>query len=155
MSVFNIRSLSGPSRWKAVFPLVWSNQIMTNWYIDCPVIFLHITLLIKFPFLPTGALFINSSLGGSVASASAPSVSIIMLTHKSWTAVRGAFPGYLYISWGKKNKAYNAKIHNLTLINMITRNTSWLPVKQAEVKLTIKATTFTVSWNCTNFCMFM
>ncbi|ESQ34081.1 hypothetical protein EUTSA_v10009846mg [Eutrema salsugineum] len=45
--------------------------------------FLHITLLMKFPFLPTGVLFIRSSCGGSVASASAPSVSIIMLTHIS------------------------------------------------------------------------
>jgi hypothetical protein len=50
------------------------------------------TLLIKFPFLPTGERFISSSFGGSVASASAPRVSMIMFTHKSWTAVRGAVP---------------------------------------------------------------
>lgn len=54
--------------------------------------FLHMTLLMKFPFLPTGVRFINSSVGGSVAKASAPSVSMIMLTHKSCTAVRGALP---------------------------------------------------------------
>lgn len=45
--------------------------------------FLHMTLLMKFPFLPTGVRFIKSSLGGSVASARAPSVSMIMLTHRS------------------------------------------------------------------------
>jgi hypothetical protein len=28
-------------------------------------------------------------------------------------------------------------------------------VKDAETKLTIRATTFTVSWNCTNFWMLM
>jgi hypothetical protein len=96
MIVFNIKSESGPSRWKAAFPLVWRNQIMTNWYRDCPKIFLHITLLMKFPFLPTGDLFIKSSFGGSVANASAPRVSMIMLTHRSWTAVRGAFPENMY-----------------------------------------------------------
>lgn len=30
-----------------------------------------------------------------------------------------------------------------------------LPVMQAEVKLTISATTLTVNWNCTNFWMLM
>lgn len=54
--------------------------------------FLHMTLLIKLPLLPTGKRFIKPSFGGSVARASAPSVSIIMFTHKSWTAVRGALP---------------------------------------------------------------
>lgn len=49
-------------------------------------------MLIKLPVLPTGCLFINSSFGGSVARARAPSVSIIMFTHNSWTAVRGALP---------------------------------------------------------------
>lgn len=92
MIVFNTKSECGPSRLKAAFPLVWINQIMTNWYRECPKIFLHITLLMKFPFLPTGALFIKSSFGGSVANASAPRVSMIMLTHRSCTAVRGLFP---------------------------------------------------------------
>lgn len=45
--------------------------------------FLHITFVMNFPVLPTGSLFIKSSLGGSVANASAPSVSIIMLTQRS------------------------------------------------------------------------
>ena len=97
MIVFNIKSESGPPRLKAAFPLVWRNQIMRNWYTDCPMIFLHITLLMKFPFLPTGNLFIKSSFGGSVANASAPRVSMIMLTHRSWTAVRGAFPESTHI----------------------------------------------------------
>lgn len=92
ISVFRIKSESGPSRWKATFPAVWRYHITMNWYKDCPKIFLHITLLIKFPFLPTGARFINSSFGGSVANASAPSVSMIMLTQRSWTAVSGASP---------------------------------------------------------------
>jgi hypothetical protein len=34
----------------------------------------------------------SSSFGGSVASASAPSVSMIMLTQSNCTAVRGALP---------------------------------------------------------------
>lgn len=56
---------------------------MMNWYIDCPRIFLHIVLLINFPVLPTGALCIKSSRGGSVANANAPKVSIIMFTQSS------------------------------------------------------------------------
>uniref|UniRef100_A0A0A9F9H6 Secreted protein n=1 Tax=Arundo donax TaxID=35708 RepID=A0A0A9F9H6_ARUDO len=58
----------------------------------CPRMFLHIMLLIKFPFLPTGDLFISSPFGGSVANANAPSVSMIMLTQSNCTAVRGALP---------------------------------------------------------------
>lgn len=92
MIVFKIRSESGPSRWKADLPFVWRYQMITNWYRDWPKIFLHITLLMKFPFLPTGGLSIKSAVGGSVANARAPRVSMIMLTHKSCTAVRGAFP---------------------------------------------------------------
>lgn len=92
ISVFSINPESGPSRWKRACPLVWRYQTITNWYNDCPKIFLHITLLMKFPFRPTGNLFIKSSVGGSVANARAPSVSIIMLTQSSCTAVRGAFP---------------------------------------------------------------
>lgn len=91
--VFNIKSESGPTSWNACFPLVCRYHIITNWYSDCPKIFLHITLVMKFPFLPTGVLFIKSSLGGSVANARAPRVSMIMLTQRSWTAVRGALPG--------------------------------------------------------------
>ena len=56
------------------------------------MMFLHMMLLMKFPFLPTGVLFMSSSFGGSVASASAPSVSMIMLTQSNCTAVRGALP---------------------------------------------------------------
>ena len=48
--------------------------------------------VIRVPFLPTGSLSINSSYGGSVASAKAPRVSMIKFTHKSCTAVRGALP---------------------------------------------------------------
>lgn len=42
--------------------------------------------------LPTGGLFISPSFGGSVASANAPRVSIIMLTQSNCTAVKGADP---------------------------------------------------------------
>lgn len=77
----------------------------TNWYADCPRMFLHMTLLMKLPFLPTGVFFIKSLVGGSVASASAPRVSIIMFTHKSWTAVRGVLPesvksNKIIVYWG-------------------------------------------------------
>lgn len=161
MIVFNIKSEFVPPRLKNAFPLVWRNQIMTNWYTDCPKIFLHITLLMKFPFLPTGNLFIKSSFGGSVANASAPRVSMIMLTHRSWTAVRGEFPESTHISpkekRGKKEYWYRKRFMPKTL-NMIWKGEKiwiFLPVKQAEEKLTTRATTFTVSWNWTNFWMFM
>lgn len=45
------------------------------------MIFLHITPVMNFAFLPIGGLFINPSCGGSVANANAPNVSIIMFTH--------------------------------------------------------------------------
>lgn len=48
--------------------------------------------VMKLTPLPTGSLFISPSFGGSVASASAPRVSIIMLTQSNCTAVRGADP---------------------------------------------------------------
>lgn len=56
------------------------------------MMFLHMMLLMKFPFLPTGVRFMSSLLGGSVANASAPSVSMIMLTQSNCTAVSGALP---------------------------------------------------------------
>ena len=46
----------------------------------------------KLSFLRTGGLCIRPACGGSVASASAPRVSIIRFTHSSCTAVRGADP---------------------------------------------------------------
>lgn len=62
-------------------------------------------MLIKLPVLPTGCLFINSSFGGSVARARAPSVSIIMFTHNSWTAVSGVLP----------TEEKKSKLHELSL----------------------------------------
>jgi hypothetical protein len=47
------------------------------------MIFLHIVLVIKFVPLPTGGLFKSPSLGGSVARANAPRVSIIKLTQSN------------------------------------------------------------------------
>lgn len=64
----------------------------TNWYKLCPMIFLHMTLVMKLSPRPTGGLFIMSSFGGSVARARAPNVSIIIFTHNSCTAVSGALP---------------------------------------------------------------
>lgn len=57
-----------------------------------PKIFLHMVLVMKLSFLRTGGLCIRPSFGGSVASASAPKVSIIRFTQSSCTAVRGADP---------------------------------------------------------------
>lgn len=52
-------------------------------------------LVMKPVLILTGGLFNNSSVGGSVANASAPRVSMIMLTQSNCTAVRGADPeGY-------------------------------------------------------------
>lgn len=55
--------------------------------------FLHMVLVMKLAVLAIGARFIKPSLGGSVARANAPSVSMIMLTQRSCTAVSGADPG--------------------------------------------------------------
>lgn len=57
------------------------------------MMFLHMVDVMKLTSLPTGGLFISPSWGGSVASASAPKVSIIRLTQSNCTAVRGADPG--------------------------------------------------------------
>mmetsp|Transcript_18107 Transcript_18107/g.37652 ORF Transcript_18107/g.37652 Transcript_18107/m.37652 type:complete len:273 (+) Transcript_18107:1139-1957(+) len=56
---------------------------------DIPTMFLHIARLINGARLPNGFRSINSGLGGSVASASAPIESIIIFTHRSGTAPRG------------------------------------------------------------------
>ena len=56
------------------------------------MIFLHMALVIKLSFLLTGGLFISPSCGGSVASANAPRVSMIRLTHSNCTTVRGPDP---------------------------------------------------------------
>lgn len=47
------------------------------------MIFLHIALVIKLAPLATGGLFKSPSLGGSVAKANAPRVSIIKLTQSN------------------------------------------------------------------------
>jgi hypothetical protein len=57
-----------------------------------PTMFRHITLVMKLSPRPTGGLRIMASLGGSVASARAPRVSMIRFTHSSCTMVRGALP---------------------------------------------------------------
>lgn len=80
--------------------------------------FLHMMLEISGARLPTGTCSMRSSVGGSVASASAPSVSMIRFTHSSWTAVKGT-----------------------------------VPPAHAATKLTVNATTLTVSWNWMNFWM--
>ena len=56
------------------------------------MIFLHIGLVMKFAPLATGGLFRSPSLGGSVARANAPRVSMIKLTQSNCTAVSGADP---------------------------------------------------------------
>lgn len=125
ISVLRIKSESDPSKWKTAFPEVWRYHIITNWYIDCPNMFLHITLLMKFPFLPTGGRFIKAAFGGSVAKARAPSVSIIMLTHRSWTAVRGAFPESS-TGWSHNNREKHKTDSNIDLRNKLcTSQTGW------------------------------
>lgn len=56
------------------------------------MMFLHIALVMKLAVLAIGGRFIKPSLGGSVARANAPSVSMIMFTQSSCTAVSGADP---------------------------------------------------------------
>lgn len=72
--------------------------------------FLHMMLLMKFPFLPTGVLFISSLFGGSVANANAPRVSMIMLTQSNCTAVRGALPSSTISRRTVRNNLQNKQI---------------------------------------------
>jgi hypothetical protein len=59
------------------------------WKIACPKIFLHmISFTIEADF-GYGALLRMSFIGGSVAKASAPKVSITKLTQSIWTALSG------------------------------------------------------------------
>ena len=76
----------------SLFPSKVRTARTISWYKLWPKIFLHMGLVIKFVVLPTGGLSISPSLGGSVAKANAPRVSIIKLTQSNWTAVRGADP---------------------------------------------------------------
>lgn len=57
------------------------------------MMFLHMVMVMKLSVFLTGSLFIRPSCGGSVASASAPKVSMIRFTHSNCTAVSGADPG--------------------------------------------------------------
>ena len=53
---------------------------------------LHLTLEMRGSLRPTGGTSSRLSVGRSVASASAPNVSMIRFTHSSWTAVNGTSP---------------------------------------------------------------
>jgi hypothetical protein len=97
-----------------------------------------------------------------VANARAPSVSMIMFTQSSCTAVRGALPD-------ESTSTFYEFVYGLQSMSIIS-DSDWnqsptderssvrfffLPIRQAEEKLTMSATTLTVSWNCTNFWMLM
>ena len=56
------------------------------------MIFLHMTLVMKLPTLPTAGTAIMSVSTGSVASAKATNVSVIKPNHKSSTSENGTFP---------------------------------------------------------------
>mmetsp|Transcript_11369 Transcript_11369/g.19423 ORF Transcript_11369/g.19423 Transcript_11369/m.19423 type:complete len:237 (-) Transcript_11369:2424-3134(-) len=90
----------------------------TSWKMDCTMMLRHITDVISGLSRPVGFCSMSSSRGGSVASASAPMVSMIKFTHSNCTVVSGA-----------------------------------LPVPTAAMKLSERATRFTVNWNWTNFWM--
>lgn len=76
-----------------------------------PMMFRHMAIVMRLSDLPTGGRFIRPSCGGSVASASAPKVSIIRFTHSNCTAVRGVEP--------KIRKGFELKVdnENYTLLN--------------------------------------
>ena len=61
-----------------------------NWYTETPMMFRHICLLMRGAVRPNGLRFISSGDGGSVASASAPMESMIMLTQSRGTAASGS-----------------------------------------------------------------
>jgi len=92
MRVLVVLSAYGPSILRSLFPANMRVPSTRSWYKPCPRIFLHMTRVMKLCPRLTGGLFIISSLGGSVAKAKAPSVSMIMFTHSNWTAVSGAIP---------------------------------------------------------------
>jgi len=94
--------------------------------------------------LPTGVLCIRWSVGGSVASASAPRVSMIRLTQSS------CIKEHHYIFYPcLKSSTIQISIKVLTCTAF--RGTS--PEDIAATTLIISAATFTVSWNCMNFWM--
>lgn len=92
ISVFMMDLESAPLMFRSLSPPNMRAPSTNSWYKLCPMIFLHMTLVMKLSPFRTGGLFIISSFGGSVASAKAPNVSMIILTHNSCTAVRGALP---------------------------------------------------------------
>lgn len=59
-----------------------------SWKMAWPMIIFHILVVINGAFFPAGLRSRISGVGGSVARARAANVSMIKLTHRSWTAVR-------------------------------------------------------------------
>lgn len=86
------------------------------------------------------------SVGGSVANARAPSVSIIRLTQRSWKkAVRGN-------QCLKESKSTPIQTEgNGERWQTCTALSGTLPEESAATTLITRAATLTVSWNCMNF----
>ena len=138
---------SGPLSLRRFLPSKLRTARTASWYILWPMIFLHMALVIKLSPLPTGSPFISSSVGGSVARANAPRVSIIKFTQSNCTAVKGADPE------SKWENHYSCSLKFQFLRKSLSLFIK--PVMHAETKLITRATTLTVNWNCTNFWMFM
>ena len=91
ISVLRTSLASEPLRFSSRFPSTLRIARTASWYALWPIIFLHMAFVMKLTPLRTGGLFISSSFGGSVASASAPTASI-KLTQSNCTAVSGVDP---------------------------------------------------------------
>lgn len=63
-----------------------------SWKMVCPMIIFHMLKLMRGEDLGSGFRSKRLPEGGSVARASAAKVSIIKLTHKSWTALSTEVP---------------------------------------------------------------
>ena len=119
---------------------------------------------------PKGLRSISSGDGGSVASASAPMESMIMLTHSSGTNREGHseqalvrmlehdLTSIVMLLHTRGGEGGSRRIFNdgrVIVLNdplAAARGSSETPA-QAEMKLRLTATTLTTSWNCRNLRM--
>eukprot|EP00732_Lithocolla_globosa_P001645 Lithocolla_globosa_v1_NODE_856_length_3177_cov_20.386611.p3 type:complete len:113 gc:universal NODE_856_length_3177_cov_20.386611:493-831(+) len=88
----SFRSSSGLPSPNKLSPKYNNNNPITNCKIASPIIILHILKLIKASIFEWGRRLSRFSEGGSVASASAAMVSIIIFTHNNCTAVKALSP---------------------------------------------------------------
>ena len=79
-----------------------------TWYIECPTMNVHIRGVMIESLRFTGARSSSASVGGSVASASDASESMIMLIQSIWVAVIGGACNRARVPWPGQARAPHA-----------------------------------------------